>query len=513
MVLKAPVLTRPGPVTVATLKPVQAGVLALGAGGLYPLAFAPFDLWWLALLAIGVYWRLVRDAGIWRATWLGYLFGLGAFGIGASWVYVSINVYGGAGPLLAGFLVGLFVCGIATFFALHGFLFAWSLARVEQSALAFALLWPLTEWVRSWLFTGFPWLYAGYAYIDTPLANFAPFAGVLGVSLSVAITGVALVQLVVSRAPGARLTWGVTLAGVWLLAVGAGAFSFAVRDGEALTVSAIQPNINQNLKWRRDQVQVNINTNEQLSATEWGRDLVVWSEASLTFYAADGRAYLDDLDARARAAGSALILGIPERGEGDVYYNAALGLGTGTGAYRKRHLVPFGEYVPLEEVLRGLIAAFDLPMSRNSAGSEGQEPIEVGAGPVALAICYEIAFGDLVRSAASDPVLLVTMSNDTWFGASIGPWQHLQMARMRARELARYLVRATNNGISAVVDPAGRMIAAGPQFEPAVIRAEVYSMSGRTPYLEWGVRPFLSVLVFVLAGLIIASVRRRIKPD
>ncbi len=515
--------------TLTHLQPLRRYLLALAAGATYPLSFAPFDLWWLGIAAVGLlYWALSSEfldqplrARLVRAGLLGWCFGVGAFGVGASWIYVSINVYGGAPPALAAIMVALFVVGTAWFFGLQGVLFGSAMAiagdRAEarlgglQAPLTFALLWPLTEWARSWILTGFPWLYAGYAHLETPLAAFAPVGGVLLVSFAVAVGG----SFLTHGLAGMRNTEGVRQVRVlacsigvlpWPIAALLGAMVWVTPDDRWVSVAAVQPNIDQAIKWHPDQVQNNVDRNELLSAGAWGRDLVVWSEASLTFFPEQGQSYLSDLDRRAREAGTALVVGIPHRGEAGEYYNSAMLLGSGNGnVYLKRHLVPFGEYVPLEGLLRGLIGFFDLPMSRNRSGPSEQEPLAFSAGELSLSICYEIVYGELVRNAAPDPAVLVTISNDTWFGRSIGPLQHMQMARMRALEMGRYLVRATNNGVSAVVDPAGRVIASAPQFEPAVVRSSVRRMNGQTPYAGFGSWPLLAGLALGLVALLITA--------
>ena len=501
-------------------RPLQA----LAAGALYPLSLAPFDLWWVGVVAIAAFYWVAREEvaahggtrGWARLALIGWAFGAGAFGVGASWVYVSINVYGGATPLLAGFLVLLFVSGIALLFALQMLVWTGLLrlsgglgANPAGPAFLFVLLWPLAEWSRSWILTGFPWLYAGYGHLETALGALAPVGGVLAVSVAVAATGAGAVHCLTETGWRRLLAAGCTLA-PWILGAGAGLAVFAEPDGRTFRVAAVQPNIDQAIKWRRDQVQNIVDRNEALTAPHWGSDLIVWSEASLTFTPQRGEAYLASLDQRVRAAGSALIVGIPRVGDEGEYYNSAMVLGAGNGAvYLKRHLVPFGEYVPLEAWLRGTIRFFDLPMSRNRPGPGEQAPLAFRAGELSLSICYEIAYGELVRNAAPDPALLVTISNDTWFGRSIGPLQHMQIARMRAKEMGRYLVRATNNGVSAVVDPAGHIVASAPQFEADVVTAEVRTMTGRTPFARFGATPLLVALCAGVALSVLLGRRRR----
>jgi apolipoprotein N-acyltransferase len=240
-----------------------------------------------------------------------------------------------------------------------------------------------------------------------------------------------------------------------------------------------------------------LQTYTNLSAGEWGRDLIVWPEAAITLFRSDAESFLQQLAARGKASGTALIMGIPDRDAEGHFLNSAIALGQGEGTYVKRRLVPFGEYVPLESVLRGLIQLFDLPMSRNVSGAATQAPLLVGEHRISMSICYEVVYPELVRKTVEQPDLLVTISNDTWFGASIGPWQHLQMARMRALENGRYMLRATNNGVTAVINEQGHIVASLPQFEQAVLRAQVPILAGMTPFARYGQ---LAVLLLVLGA-------------
>jgi len=266
------------------------------------------------------------------------------------------------------------------------------------------------------------------------------------------------------------------------------------------------------VKWQPESRQHIIDTYRSLSDPHWDADLLIWPEAAVTVLAHQAGDLLAALDARAEAAGSAFVLGIPavERlpDGGFVFHNAALSLGTGQGRYVKRRLVPFGEYVPLESLLRGLIEFFDLPMSHSAPGPWLQPLLDLGGHRGVMAICYEVVYPELVRLQAAEADVLLTISNDTWFGASIGPLQHLQMARMRALENGRFLLRGTNNGVTAVVDPGGRVRARLPQFEAGVLRAEYAAMTGTTPFTRYGHTPLLIVLAAVVAAGAIRQFRR-----
>ncbi|MEX2488040.1 MAG: apolipoprotein N-acyltransferase, partial [Pseudomonadales bacterium] len=297
------------------------------------------------------------------------------------------------------------------------------------------------------------------------------------------------------------------LAGIWLGGYGMSKLQFVHPAGEHVSVSLVQGNVDQATKWQRNMVNPILNRYTDLTRHEWGRDLIVWPEAAITLFRENAGSFLDDLGARARSEGTTVLLGIPDRDDAGNYQNTAIALGAGEGSYSKRRLVPFGEYVPMESVLRGTIQFFDLPMSRNRPGPDDQLPLFAGRHRLSLSICYEVVYPELVRTTVDDPDLLVTISNDTWFGRSIGPEQHLQMAQMRALENGRYMVRGTNNGITAVVDHKGLITARLPRFEQGVLRSEAKILEGKTPYSRWGSWPLL-ILVFGLPGVLWLTGRR-----
>ena len=454
---------------------------------------------------------------------LGWLFGAGKYGVGASWIYVSIHVYGAASPPLAAGLVALFVAGLALFPALMAAAHRALPRRGALAAIQFAVLWTATEWALTWFLSGFPWLFAGDAFLGTPLAGWAPVGGVLLVSL-VAVASAALVVVAVAdrrwRLLGAP-------AALWAAGAALGTVAWTERT-EARTVALVQGNLPQETKWTARGLAAALARYRALSAEAWQQDIVVWPEAALP---ALHRHVADHIDAMRQDAKADLIHGAlvaetgavePAGGGAPVpaTYNAALsttgattgataGATTGAtaeatavassavaagGEYRKRRLVPFGEYVPLESMLRGLIAFFDLPMSHIAAGAAQQPPLRAAGLEVAMAICYEIAYPGMVAAQAREAALIATISNDTWFGASIGPAQHLQIARMRALENGRYLLRATNNGITAIVDDRGTVAAALPQFRPGVLFGTVHETTGTTPFGRFGHAPLLALL-------------------
>ncbi|HAK50528.1 MAG TPA: apolipoprotein N-acyltransferase [Gammaproteobacteria bacterium] len=481
-------------------RPIVGHSLALLSGALFPLAFSPFDIWWMGIASLVIF-LFSLDVDSKRAVAIRYyLFSVGMYGIGVSWIFVSINVYGGASYFLAGILITFFVLS----YSLTSLVAVAMHINVSNWLIAFPAIWVMLEWFRSWFLTGFPWLFAGYIHLDSPLSGFIAMLGVLGLGLLTALTAVLLYSLRPERWVVSFLALGVLWGGGAFLAA---KVSWVQPTDQTVSVSAVQGNIDQHTKWLRKSVGTILNTYLGLTESEWGRDIIVWPEAAITVTKPDAGPILDELARQGHQTGTTLILGIPDRKEEGGYLNSALAVGNGAGDYQKRRLVPFGEYVPLEEYLRGLITFFDLPMSRNHSGPMSQDPLLAGLLSLSLSICYEVVYPELVRETVEEPDLFVTISNDTWFGNSLGPKQHLQMARMRAAENGRWMIRSTNNGITALIDHQGTVQAQLPSFKAGVLRGEVRVMQGATPYHRFGHWP---VVIPCLFFVLVLLVKRRI---
>ena len=487
--------------------PLLFYVAATLAGAALPLAFAPFGFWLAAPLSAGILCFLLTGTAPRTAFRLAWWFGVGFYGIGTSWIYVSIHTYGAASTPLAILLTGLFTLGMALLFALPFILCGYlDLSRLRGILLGFPAVWVLGEWLRGWFLTGFPWLYLGYAPLDTWLAGWAPVTGVLGMSLGVAVTGAALAALLnrANALAASALAVSVIWMGGWLLHDR----PWTEPGTAILSVALVQPAQSLAMKWDGSADAAILTNFTATNRTLTRQDLVIWPETAIPHFRHEVQPFLDREDAWARKQGMGLLLGLPIAASEDVYYNSFIGLGTAAGTYSKRRLVPFGEYVPLEPWLRGMIAFFDLPMSNFNRAPEDQPPITLGALRIAAAICYEIVYPNLVATSARDANLLVTVSNDTWFGASIGPHQHLQMARLRAIETGKPVLRATNDGITAAVDSRGRVTASLPQFAPGILRTSVLPRTGSTPFSTHGSTPVVLFCLVLLAGALAPWQRR-----
>jgi len=490
------------------MRSCYSSLLVVLAGVAGAAAFAPVGYFLLAPLAVG--WLIYRwqDASPAEAFRLGWLFGVGLFGAGVSWVYISCHQYGGLSVVASVLLAALLVVYLALYPALVGYLYRryWAAVPAAMRLLLLPLLWVLLEAVREHLFSGFGWLALGYSQSDGPLAALAPLGGQPLVTWAVVVSGAALVLLV--RGPGwrGRSAAAGLLIAVWAGGWGAGQISWTQAAGESLEVALIQGNVPQRLKWSPEMQRTALQRYLVLSEPHSDVALLLWPETAIPAFA--DQLIPDLLEPYSRAwqlgKGPLLLSGLLWRDEGsDRYYNAVVAAAPGWPRFLKHHLVPFGEYVPLDRVLGRLLQLFDLPYPAFSAGAVEQSPLQVDGYEIGVSICYEDAFGEELRRRLPATGFLVNVSNDGWFGRSAAPYQHLQMARMRARESGRYLLRATNSGVSAIVGPTGAVKASAPLDTTTVLVGEVVPYTGLTPYMRYGTLPWYcgALLLLVIARL------------
>ncbi|MCG6887489.1 MAG: apolipoprotein N-acyltransferase [Proteobacteria bacterium] len=478
-------------------------LLAILAGAVLPFAFAPLDLFPLAFLAPAMLFWLWCKVTPWQASQLGFLFGLGQFGVGVSWIYVAIHDVGQSPAWLAGGMTLLLVAFLSLYPALAGWLVVRLRGRLSGSLWMLGLvpaLWVLTEWLRGWIITGFTWLQLGYSQIDLPLSGLASWLGVYGVSWAVALSSALLVSAIRQVGTG---RW-IPLTGLfvlWVVAWLAGQMPWSTPVGKELKVALIQGNSPQTTKWDPDKIKMRQDLYLRLTRANWDRDLIVWPENALTtFYHNLDKDYLQPLAAEARTHHTDIVFGVPFMDlNTDRYYSSMASIGATPGIYHKRHLVPFGEYVPFESLLRGLIGFFDLPMSGFSRGENDQSYLMAAGQPLAPSVCYEDTFSEEVIDFLPHATLLVNGSNNGWYGDSFAPPQHLQMSRMRAAETARPLLRATTNGISAIVDYRGRIVSRSAQFKTVVLTGVVQPRQGATLYVRVG----NSLVIGLVIGLVL----------
>jgi len=472
-----------------------------------PLGFAPFRFPVLIPLSVAVLWFLWEDRRPRAAAWIGFAWGAGAFLTGTYWLYISIHVFGQAPVFLAVLLMLGLVAIMAVYPALIGYAVSrWVPGGPVRWLLVLPGIWVLVEWLRGWLFTGFPWLGLGYGMVDGPLRGFAPLLGVHGVSLATAEIAGCLVAVFAGRRR-ARLLAATLIAVVVIVGQVLTTVHWTRPGDRPLRVALIQGAVPQELKWLPEQRQPTKDLYMDLTRAELDRDLVVWPEAAIPALVSEEIDYLEAVSAEARSAGATVVLGMLEQDPGDGrYFNSLLVLGDQQAEYRKRHLVPFGEYFPVPDLVREWMRLLSLPYSDITPGPAHQAPLPVAGSLAAPSICYEDAFGAEQLDFLPEAGLLLNVSNDAWFGDSIAPHQHLQIARMRSLETGRYLLRATNTGISAVISPDGEVIARSPQFATHVLRADIRPYLGATPYVRMGNAAVVTVALLMVC---FARLRRR----
>jgi apolipoprotein N-acyltransferase len=478
-------------------------MLAAIAGILFTLAFAPFDYPYLAPLALSFLFASWEGISPQRALLRGFLFGLGSFGLGVSWVYISIHDFGGVNELSA----GLLTCFFCSFWALFPALAGYISVKIRPnnrgliSIVVMPVVWLSVEYFRGNLFlNGFPWLQSANSQLDTPLAGYIAILGAYGTGFLVALTASAIVYI--AQVKCHKLIVTAAIFSVWGMGFGLQKLHWTHSIGEPIKVSLIQGNITQDQKWRPENKLKTLQLYKGLTEAHWDSAVIVWPETSVPAYLSEVNDwFLLPLSKAAEQHHTDLIVSLPVQGDSmDEKYNAVMTLGKETGSYRKKHLLPFGEFLPWQPVSGFILNSLGLKLGNFKAGNKGQALMKAGGYPFMTTICYEDAFGDLGVEGLSNAAYLVNLTNDGWFGNSIEPHQHLQMARMRAMEVGRFMLRATNTGVTAIIGPNGKVLNKAPLFKVAVLNERIIPMGGLTPYARWGDLPFrvLIVLVFSL---------------
>lgn len=497
---------------------------ALFAGALVTLSLAPYSMWVLGMLATTVLASLLTGLNGKRGFLRSFFFGIGLYGSGASWVYVSIYNFGLSSAPLAFALTSAFVIALALVFALPFYFYSRFLERSRWGfLLGFPAIWVLGEWSRTWFLTGFPWLFLGYSQHSTWLSGWAPVIGVNGLSFILVLTGVVLANTFYQAinclskdedsAPHCQPRTTLALLFITCLCWAGGAtlrdVNWTQARDEPVSVAVVQPNIPQEMKWNPMYRGYINQTLRDLAKPHWGTQLMIWPEAAIPVMYQDADLIFEEIEMQSAIKPTAVLTGILFEDEANQqYYNSIVGLAEAEGTYFKQRLVPFGEYVPLESTLRGIISFFDLPTSIISPGPKNQALIKTDSYDIATSICYEVVYPDLVAEYAAKSQVIVTISNDAWFGDSIGPLQHFEMARMRALENGRYLIRGTNTGISGIITPKGEVQSATAQFKQTVLTDEVYLYDGVTPFGASGSWPIVTLCI-LLCGFIVVIIRRK----
>lgn len=482
----------------------KAWLICLLAGAVLPLAFAPWTIYPLSFIAPAILLYQWQKSTPRQAFIQGGLFGLGFYGVGVSWVYISIHNYGNASILVASFITLAMIMVLSLGPATQGYVLMRLFGKRKLPWLclaAFPATWVIWEWLRSLPLNGFPWLYLGYAQIATPLRGYAPLLGVYGVSLAVAILCGSFMLISSRQTPRTKMISValvlVIIGGGWLLT----GKRWTKPAAAPLTVTLVQANVSQSIKWQPGQFENIVNTYETMSAPFWGKSqLVVWPEAALPAFPAQIPNILARIDKTAAHQNSTLLLGIllGDPIQKQPYYNGIMLLGADHGEYRKRHLVPFGEYTPLISVFGFLINYWQIPMSDFSAGPAYQSALTAAGVKIAPFICYEIAYPLTVLKYSRNSEMIVNISDDSWFGKSMASAQQAEIARLRALETGRFILLSGNTGITGIINPLGDFDAAIPAHQKLTLSATATPMHGQTPLMRFNYWPILSLILALL---------------
>jgi apolipoprotein N-acyltransferase len=477
------------------------------AGALMVLGFAPFNIFpapIISLIVLFDLWHQSKNAK--HSFKLGLSFGLGLYGVGIYWIYICLHTFGGMPWWFAGFSTFCLCAFMALFPALVGYL-SHRLGFLLWSA---PVLWGLSDWVRSWIFTGFPWLTLGYSQVPhSPLVGYMPIVGVYGVSMIAALIASIIAHWLVKKRKAIIWTRNAFAGIVIILVTGLAlkAFNWTTPVGKPFNVALLQGNINQLIKWSPDAAQSTIAMYLDMLKQSQAK-LVVLPETALPVLASQlAPEVKTDMTRYMRAQFADAIVGMVDFNEAtNEYFNSALSYGMSpTQIYSKRHLVPFGEFIPLKQVFGWVYRDWlHMPLSDLSRG-KNDAPMALAGQQVAVNICYEDVFGEEIIRMLPAATLLVNISNDAWYGQSFAADQHMQFSQARAIETGRMVLRSTNTGATAIIDQHGVVKAHAPHDEVAILTGKAQGFEGVTPYVRWGNWPFI-LISFAIIGLLM---RRR----
>jgi apolipoprotein N-acyltransferase len=483
--------------------------MSLLAGALSAIGFAPYFIWPIPIIClIYLFWLWHTTPSAKACLTFGFYFGLGLYGAGIYWIYICLHDFGGMPWWFAGFCTFCLCAFMALFPALVGYFSK----RIGWAMITAPVLWGLSDWIRSWIFTGFPWLTLGYSQVPhSPLIGFMPIIGVYGISVMAALIAAILAYWVTHNQQISAVFKRNAIASITLLLMLGGVFKcveWTTPDEKPFSVALVQGNISQHIKWSPEYAQHTIDIYMHMLAKSKA-DLTILPETALPMLESQlsptlKQAIVDN----AKQHNSNTIIGMVQYNqEKDQYLNSALSYGSNaTQTYAKNHLVPFGEFIPLKAVLGWVYRDWlNMPLSDLTRGGAHQTPMQLGNQQVAVNICYEDVFGEEVISQLPLATVLVNVSNDAWYGDSIAADQHMQFSQARAIETGRMVLRATNTGATGIIDTHGYLVAHAPHFKTIVLEGVAQGYKGVTPYVRWGNGLFL-ILSF---GLLAWSLVRR----
>ena len=476
-------------------------IAAFVLGALCVFGFSPYNLFIAPIVGLAglfYFWQISHTPK--QAAKVGFSFGLGFFIAGIYWIYISLHDVGG----MPFWMAGIATLGLCAFLALFPALVGFLAKRSHRLLMTAAIVWVLAEWVRSWIFTGFPWLSIGYSQVPfSPLAGYAPVFGAFGVSAACAISASLLASIYLNHQRQRAI---LALSGIWLIGALISLIPWTTPAGKPLNVTLLQGNIAQELKW--DEAIAFQTINQYLSMAKQAKgELVILPETALPISVdtqlqdASQDQVLSAFNTVAQEQHKAILLGLVAKDK-EAYFNSVLGFNSVDNRpqfYHKYHLVPFGEFIPLKAVFGWVYRDWlNMPLSDLSRGEKYQQPIQLANQKIAVNICYEDVFGEEIIRQLPQATLLVNVSNDAWYGRSNAADQHMQFSQMRALETGRTMLRATNTGSTTIISPQGMILALLQQFETAILNGSAQGYVGATPFVRWGNWPTISLLLIAL---------------
>tara|TARA_B100002019_G_scaffold289711_1_gene305891 strand:- start:1354 stop:2877 length:1524 start_codon:yes stop_codon:yes gene_type:complete len=473
------------------------------SGSLSVFSFSEISLWFMIIPAIAWFLLILKEASQTESLWIGWFFGIGYFGVNIWWIHISIESFGIPNSFIAVSINAIFICLLAIYFSIFGILV--NLLSLLKMPFLFIppIIWLLLEIFRGYFLTGFPWLVVGYTQIDSPFSALFPLIGAHGVSFVIVILASGLVFLLISKSLNQKALGVLTALFIIALSYCLQQTEYTTKKGELLDVSIVQGSLPYDVRWSKSSTELIFDQYMELSKDQWDSDILVWPETVFTKPLTLNEYEVGLLKSISLRTDTHLILGVPFLQESDdKVFNSILSIADSIQLYKKRKLVPFGEYFPLRKVFSSFYDTLNVPLSDFTQGLSKKNKFIVKENTIGALICYEIAFASIARSSLPQAELIVNLSNDSWFGRSVAAFQHLQIVRVRAAELERPIIRATNTGISAIIDYKGDVIESSGQFEAQVISGEIVGRIGSTPYAKIGERGValfaLGLVVFVL---------------
>lgn len=494
-----------------------AWLLLVATGMLLPLGFAPFHLPGAAILGLSLFYKQIQSSRPKKAFFQGLVFGIGLFGLGVSWVSISIHSYGHLPLFLAYLITAGFVLYLALFPALCACLFrllCYSSLATLSKVLLFSSIWCFTEYLRAICFTGFPWLSLGFGQIDTPLRYLLPITGIYGLSF-IAVLAAGCLNYAIGKSYSTA--WLLSFVLLLITPESLRTVQWSKSEHHPLTVGVIQANISMRDKWDEAVFwQIMGHYQNAIQQLMGKKQIILLPESAFPMPAEYIQNYLTDLHQQAKKSGTALLLGIPEavpllpkhsEHPSELFYNTLSTLGSASGVYRKQHLVPFGEYIP--SFFAHMLMSLNLIPSDMQAGTAHQSLVRAHNRPFATLICYELAYPQLLRQQLPTAQWIVSLSDDGWFGHSLASYQHLQMAQALSILTSRYQIVANNDGLSSIISPQGNFNHTLPAFTSGILEGDIYPTQGVTPWLKWGDRPILGLCALIFLGVLWKRVRNQ----